>query len=42
MDEKTVKQVYQDLRTKYPNADVHSSTFDMFYDVASAHTEGGC
>ena len=33
MDQRTVQQVYQDLRTKYPNANVHASTFDMVKEI---------
>ena len=33
MDERTVQQVYQDLRTKYPNANVHASTFDIVKEI---------
>jgi hypothetical protein len=40
MPQADVKTVYTQLRQKYPNAIVHESTFDKFYDVANAHREG--
>ena len=40
MDEQTADQVYAQLRSKYPNAHVHASTFDAFYEVAKDNLEG--
>jgi hypothetical protein len=40
MPQAAVETVYAQLRLKYPNATVHESTFDKFYDVANAHREG--
>ena len=40
LDRASVEKVYDGLRTKYPDANVHASTFDDFYDVASKNTQG--
>jgi hypothetical protein len=36
----SIENIYNGLRKKYPNANVHESTFDDFYDVASQHKQG--
>ena len=34
MSQTNIEQIYQQLRQKYTNANVHVSTFDHFYDIA--------
>jgi len=34
MNENSVKNTYKDLRKRFPNANVHASTFEAFYDAA--------
>ena len=40
LSKSSVKNIYDGLRKKYPNANVHESTFDDFYDVASKNLVG--
>ena len=40
MPQSAVEDVYTQLRSKYPNAIVHESTFDDFYDVANVNRNG--
>ena len=40
LSQANVELVYKQLRHTYPNAYVHDSTFDDFYDVASQSLEG--
>jgi hypothetical protein len=40
LPQENIEGIYKGLRQKYPNANVHQSSFDKFYDVAIKNTQG--